>query len=121
MVVATIEARTHEQQQAKTKAATPAGAVPTQKLSPPPASPKPPRTITLVYRGLLTRTDGTSVAIIEQIENGMTTLLKAGDRIEGFTMARLGRSTAILTTADGQTEHPLPVGNKTKLTPDEQK
>jgi len=88
---------------------------------PPPKPPPKPRTITLVYRGLLTHTDGTQVAIIEQIENGKTALLKQGATLEGFQMTRLDRTTAMLSTADGKQEHALPVGKRITLTPDKNK
>ena len=110
-------------QAAKAKAAAPAAVSPKPAPKPAaaPASPKPPRTITLVYRGMLTRTDGTSVAIIEQAPGQKTTLLEAGETIEGFSMARLDRTTAMLMGADGKTEHPLPVGKKITLAPGKQK
>ncbi len=110
-------------QAAKAKAAAPVAASPKPAPQPatPLASPKPPRTVTLVYRGMLTRTDGTSVAIIEQAPGQKTTLLETGESIEGFSMARLDRTTAMLMGADGKTEHPLPVGKKITLTPGKQK
>ena len=109
------------EQQAKA-VATAAKKKPPAKPAPPPAvNPRAPRTVTFVYRGILTRTDGTSVAIIEQAENGKTVLLKAGDSVEGFRVASLDRATTVLTTADGKTEHSLPVGKPVKLTPENQK
>jgi hypothetical protein len=81
----------------------------------------PPGTITLVYRGMLTQIDGSSVAIIEQLENGKTSMMKPGDTLEGFSMAQLDRAAAILTTVDGKTEQALPVGKPIKLTPVKQK
>jgi hypothetical protein len=86
----------------------------------PPPSPAAPRTITLVYRGMLTHIDGSSVAIVEQLENGKTTMMKPGDTLAGFSMAQLDRASAILTTADGKTEHALPVGEPIKLIPGKQ-
>lgn len=116
-------ARLREQQaKAKAVAATAAKTKPAAKPIPAPVAvkPKPPRTVTFIYRGMLTRTDGTSVAIIEQADNGKTALLKAGDAIEGFGIARLERTTTVLTSSDGKTEHPLPVGKPVQLIPKNQ-
>ncbi len=86
-----------------------------------PPSLVPPRTITLVYRGMLTHIDGSSVAIIEQLENGKTSMMNPGDTLKGFSMAQVDRAAAILTTVDGKTEHALPVGKAIKLIPGKQK
>ncbi len=87
----------------------------------PPATPNPPHTITLIYRGVLTHIDGTRVAIIDQVENGKTTLMQQGDSIEGFRMAQLDRAAAMLMAADGKTEHALPTGKRIRLIPGKQK
>ncbi len=94
---------------------------PGPKPTAPLPSPVPPRTITLIYRGMLTHIDGSSVAIVEQVENGKTTMMMPGDTLEGFSMAQLDRAAAILTTDDGKTEHALPVGEQIKLMPGKQK
>ncbi len=112
-------------QQQQAKAPKPVAAQSRQKPQPkpaaPPAAPKPPRTITLIYRGMLTHIDGSSVAIVEHVENGRTALLKPGESIEGFSMVQLDRAAAMLTTADGKTEHALPIGKRIKLSPGKQK
>lgn len=114
-------AKKAQQEQIKAKMPSPAATQHPPKPKPEPPSLPPPRTITLVYRGMLTQIDGSNVAIVEQLENGKTTMMKPGDTLEGFSMAQLDRAAAVLTTDDGKTEHTLPVGERIKLIPGKQK
>jgi len=92
----------------KSPALTPEAATPQPVPQPAPPLPEPPaRMLTLTFRGTLTRTDGTTVAMVEQPTPGATLLLKVGDTIEGMTLIRLDRSSAILSPPGSTNEHAL--------------
>lgn len=77
----------------------------------------PPRTLTLIYRGALTRVDGTTVAMFERNRQKGTLLLETGDRFDNLRLLDIDRHNATVSLDNNGTQHRLPVGKCVTLTP----
>ena len=58
------------------------------------------KTITLLYRGMITRTDGVTVALIETVGSGSAMAYELDDAIAAFRITRISRDEVALASAD---------------------
>jgi len=101
---AEAEARRLEQERLDREKAAQAKEVPPPP--PPPPSPPPPvkkETFSILYRGIMTRTDGSRVALIESKQWGRTQSFKKGEQVGGFELIRMDRDRIELLNSLGET------------------
>jgi FKBP-type peptidyl-prolyl cis-trans isomerase len=119
---AEAEARAKKEQADRVKAAAMAAMAASPAKKEPAALAKkahpPPPPVMMTYCGMLTRTDGTTLAIFNTSREGETLLLEAGDAVEGYIVKRLAPDGAVLTQPDGEADDVvLGVGKQTELPP----
>ncbi len=71
---------------------------------PPDATAKPTHEdVTVVYQGLLTRTDGKSLALLKDSKTGRTMFYPDGKVVRGLKIGPIENTTVLITQADGST------------------
>lgn len=78
------------------------GAVTPPKPKPPPPPP-PPKEVPVMYRGIMTRPDGTIAALIENQDTQKQKFFAAGDALLTTTVEGIGADAVTLKKADGST------------------
>jgi hypothetical protein len=116
---AAAKAKAAQAQQAAAAVAAAAAAAPPPPVAPaaapPPPPPPPPKQIKLVYRGYMTRTDGRTVAFVENVSQGEIVLMQRGEKIENMQIDRFSKEELSLIQTNNAV-HVLKAGQLTTIT-----
>ncbi len=64
--------------------------------------PRPPQIISLLYKGLITRTDGVTIALIEDRTSARTHACPVGDDIEGYRLSGIEQDKIMMSLPSGE-------------------